>query len=78
MGSRLAALWIEPRPHPLVMSDTEILNWLNEHLQEVAHSLQTPNYPAGFTVKCYGMKTKEPSLREAVCMAAAKWDEVNS
>ena len=70
-------LWIERRPAPLDLSDKEILDWLAEYCDQAVYNHPTPHYGGGFTLLCDEIKTSGPTLREAVCLAAAKWKEVN-
>ena len=74
---RWAELWIERRPAPLTLTDTEILDWLGEYCDQAVYTRPTPEYTGGFTLYCDEIKAKGPTLREAVCLAAAKLDEVN-
>ena len=54
---RWAELWTEYRPAPLVLTDTEILDWLNEYCDEAVYRCPTPERPGGFTLHCYDIKT---------------------
>ena len=74
---RWAKLWTEYRPAPLTLTDTEILDWLSEYCDEAIYNRPTPERRGGFTLYCYDIQTSAPTLREAVCLAAAKWKEVN-
>lgn len=74
---RWAELWTEYRPAPLALTDTEILDWLNEYCDETVYNRPTPEHRGGFTLYCYDIQTSAPTLREAVCLAAAKWKEIN-
>jgi len=76
-AARWKELWTEHRPDPLNLSDSEILDWQTEYCDEVVYRLPTPNYAGGFTVRCLGVKTFDPTLRGAICLAAAKWKEAN-
>ena len=69
--------WTEPRPAPLVMTDTEILDWLNEWCDGYEYTYPTKTHSAVFTLNCVDMKVSGSSLREAVQLAAAKWKEAN-
>lgn len=69
--------WIERRPAPLNLTDTEIVDWLNEYCDQVIYSCPTPEYRGGFTLYCYDIRTRGHTLRDAVCLAAAKWKEAN-
>ena len=40
-------------------------------------SFMMPHYRGGFTLFCNEIKTSGTTLRETVCLAAAKWKEVN-
>lgn len=75
LARKLRLHWTETHPEPLVMTDREILNWQTEHCEEMNYRLPTPNYAGGFTVKCFGVKTFSPTLRGAICLAAAKYKE---
>ena len=69
--------WTEHRPAPLDLSDSEILDWLGEYCDQAIYSRPTPQYGGSFTLYCDEIKTNGPTLREAVCLAAAKWNEIN-
>ena len=70
--------WMEYRPAPLELSDSEILEWITEYCKEVVYKLPTPNYLGGFTVQSDdGVKTCAETLRDAVRLAAAKQQEAN-
>lgn len=70
-------LWIERRPAPLNLSDKEILDWLGEYCDQAVYTPPTPHYRGGFTLFCNEIKTSGATLRETVCLAAAKWKKVN-
>ena len=70
-------LWIERRPAPLDLSDTEILDWLGEYCDKAVYNHPTPHYRGGFTLYCNEMRASGPTLRDAVHLAAAKWKEAN-
>ena len=74
---RWAELWTEHRPAPLPLTDTEILDWLDEYCDQAIYTRPTPEYTGGFTLFCDDIKTSAATLRAAVCLAAAKWKEVN-
>lgn len=74
---RWAELWTEHRPAPLILTDTEILDWLGEYCDQVQYHHPTPEYRGDFIVYSEDIKTSAPTLREAVCLAAAKWEEAN-
>lgn len=69
--------WTERRPEPLEMSDTEILDWLSEYCDQAVYNRPTAQVRGGFTLYCDNDKTTNPTLRGAVCLAAAKWKEAN-
>lgn len=69
--------WTEHRPAPLNLTDTEILDWLNEYCDQAVYNRPTPEYRGGFTLYCYDVRTNGRTLREAVCLAAARWKEAN-
>lgn len=74
----MSQYWTERRPVPLDLTDTEILDWLGEYCDQAVYHRPLPQVVGGFTVYAYDQKTTAPTLREAVCMAAAKWQEANS
>lgn len=74
---RWAELWTEHRPAPLNLTDTEILDWLGEYCDQAVYIRPTLEYLGGFTLYCDEIKTGGPTLREAVCLAAAKLKEIN-
>lgn len=69
--------WTEHRPAPLELSDVEILDWLNEYCDQAVYNRPTSEYVGGFTLYCDELKASGATLREAVCLAAAKWREIN-
>lgn len=74
---RLVDLWIERVPAPLSLTDTEILDWLSEYCEHAVYNRPTPEYSGGFVVYCDQEVTNAPTLRKAVCLAAAKFQEEN-
>lgn len=71
------AAWTEHRPAPCDLSDTEILDWLSEYCDQAIYNRSTPQSCAGFTLHCDEIRSSAATLREAACLAAAKWKEVN-
>jgi hypothetical protein len=69
--------WTERRPAPLNLTDTEIVDWLDEYCDQAIYRCPTPEYRGGFTLYCYDIRTSGPTLRDAACLAAAKWKEAN-
>lgn len=70
--------WTEPRPAPLTLTDTEVLDWMAEYCELVSYVRPTDQYTGGYTLDVdYISPTKGATLREAVCLAAAKLNEVN-
>lgn len=69
--------WTERTPAPLNLTDTEILDWLNEYCDQAVYNRPTPQYRGGFTLYCDNEKTHNPTLRGAVCLAAAKFKAEN-
>lgn len=66
------------RPNPSDLSDTEVLDWLNEYCECMEHSYQSDKRISGYTVYSdVAEKTFASSLREAVCMADALMQEDN-
>ncbi|MGH8761773.1 MAG: hypothetical protein ACREUR_00885 [Nitrosospira sp.] len=74
---RWAELWTEHRPAPLTLTDTEILDWLGEYCDQAVYTRPTAEYLGGFTLYCDEIKSSASTLREAVCLAAAKLNETN-
>lgn len=74
----IAEHWTERRPEPLDLSDTEILDWLGEYCDQAVYNRATEQYAGGFTLYCDNEKTSNPTLRGAVCLAAAKWNNKNN
>ena len=68
----------EHRPVPLEMTDTEILDWLNEWCDGYEYTYPAVMQASIFTLNCVDMKVSGASLREAVQLAAAKALEINS
>ncbi|SEN66626.1 hypothetical protein SAMN05216404_10649 [Nitrosospira multiformis] len=69
--------WTEHRPAPLDLSDTEILDWLSEYCDQAVYTRPTQQCRGRFTLYCAEIRSSAATLREAVCLAAAKWKEVN-
>ena len=69
--------WTERRAAPLNLSDTEILDWLSEYCDKAIYKRPTPQSLGSFTLYCDEIRSSASTLREAVCLAAAKWKEVN-
>lgn len=78
MIDRFMDAWTERRPAPLNMSDTEILEWMDEYCDQAVYNKPTAEVRGGFTIYSADIKTNQPTLREAVCLAAAKLKEENS
>lgn len=76
--AQFVAYWTEPRPAPKNLGDTEILDWLDEYCDQAVYNRRTTEVRGGFTIYLGDEKTTAPTLREAVCMAAAKWEQANS
>ena len=72
------AAWTEHRPAPLDLSDTEILDWLSEYCDQAVYNHPTSQSCGGFTLSCDEIRSSASTLREAVCLAAAKWREMNN
>ena len=70
-------VWTEHRPAPLDLSDTEILDWLSEYCDRAIYNNPTSQSCGGFTLYRDEIRSNASTLREAVCLAAAKWREVN-
>lgn len=68
----------ESLPAPLDLSDTEILDWVDEYCTQAVYNRPTKEVRGGFTVYSDDIKATEPTLREAVCAAAAILKEENS
>lgn len=74
---RLMDSWIEHRPAPLNLTDAQILDFMDEYVDQLIYTRPTPNAVGGFTLKVYDQETTAHTLRDAACLAAAKWKEVN-
>ena len=70
-------LWIERRPAPLNLTDTEILDWLGEYCDQAVYNRPAPHRCGGFILYCDETRTTGSTLRETACLAAAKWKEAN-
>lgn len=73
----MRAAWTERRPVPLDLTDTEILDWLSNYCDQALYTRPTAECRGGFTLYCDDIRTTSPTLREAACLAAAKWKEAN-
>jgi hypothetical protein len=69
---------LERRPAPLNMTDKEILDWVNEYCTQAVYNRPDSVIAGGFTVYSEDIKVTQPTLREAVCVAAAILKEQNS
>jgi hypothetical protein len=70
---------VEKRPATLNLTDTEILDFLGENCEGYKYESACSMLPARFVIQCYGMDdTSGKTLREAACLAAAKFEEANS
>jgi hypothetical protein len=67
----------EPRLEPLVMSDTEIVDWMNEYCGACKYTPASDIHPSRYRVTFFDGEASGPSLRDAVCLADAIWKEVN-
>jgi hypothetical protein len=67
----------EPRPVPEPMTDTEILDWLNEYCDGYEFMSASVAGPSIFNVFFFDGSASGDSLRVAVCNAAAIWKEMN-
>jgi hypothetical protein len=67
----------EPRLEPLVMSDTEIVDWMNEYCGAYEYMPASDIHPSRYRVTFFDGETSGPSLRDAVCLAVAKFEEMN-
>jgi hypothetical protein len=66
----------ERQPEPLVMTDSEIVEWLDEYASVV---VQQSGYRSRFEISVDGMSvTTGETLRQTVKLAAAKMEELNS
>lgn len=68
---------LERRPAPLNMSDTEVLDWMNEYCTQAVYTRPTAQVCGGFTVYSDDIKVTKATLRDAVCAAAAQMAEEN-
>lgn len=70
--------WTEPRVEPLEMTGDEIVEFLTEYCPFYQHVMATKDTPAIFILECEEVGTvRAGTLREAVCLAAAKLKELN-
>lgn len=71
--------WTEPRVEPLVMTADEILDFLSEYAVGITIVDPTPTRPPLCSLVCEELGTvRAPTLRKAVCLAAAQMEELNS
>lgn len=70
--------WTERRPASLDMDADEVLDWLSENCSHYYYVEATAECSAGFVLICHFITdTRAPTLRQAVCLAAAKLNEAN-
>ena len=73
---QFAEAWTEKRPAPLEMTDSEILDWVDEYC--MPETPATPHTRRVVAISCaFISDTTAPTLREAVCLAAAKLEEAS-
>ncbi len=77
MGQLERMIW-EQEPAALELTDKEILDWLSEHVDQAVYNRPTDHVRGGFTLFCDETTTTKSTLRHAVCVAAAKWQEENA
>lgn len=66
-------------PEPLNLTDTEIIQWQDEYADGVTQVRETRTTPRVFIIECDMITTtRGRTLREAVCLAAAKLQEAGS
>lgn len=76
--NRFAEHWTEHRPAPLQLTDTEILDWMGDYCESLVYERPTKEDNGGYVLDVEGItRTHGASLREAVCVAAAKLQEEN-
>lgn len=69
---------VERNPAPLNLTDTEVTDWLDEYADLVQQVRATRDTRRVFVIECDMISTtRGGTLREAVCLAAAKLNEVN-
>jgi hypothetical protein len=69
---------VERRPAPASLTDTEVLDFVEEYCELVSYVRPTPEYRGGYTLDVDGITTtRGDTLREAACLAAAKFKEIN-
>lgn len=77
--SAFRAHWTERRPAPLEMTGDEVTAFLDEHEVLVSWKPASAHFPRIVTLTSNSFETtKGATLREAVCLAAAKFKEANS
>jgi hypothetical protein len=70
---------VERRPAPASLTDTEVLDFVEEYCELVSYVRPTDQYRGGYTLDVDGITPiRGATLREAVCLAKAKFDEANS
>ena len=64
--------WVEKRPTPLSMTDTERLEWFGEYCDRYEYIK-----PQHIIIDCLGQRKVGASFRDAIDAAAAKFKEAN-
>lgn len=63
--------WTERRPNPLTMTDTEIIDWIDEYSDKL-------DFRSIWRLHCFGTQVIEgKTVREVVTLAAAHYAEEN-
>ena len=76
--SAFRAHWTERRPAPPELTGDEITSFLDEHEVQVCWTPASVHFPRIVTLKSDSFPTTQGyTLREAVCLAAAKWKASN-
>ena len=71
--------WTVRQPEPLQMTDSEVLDWIAEHCEQVVYCAPSAAFVQGWNlfVPELPRAVKGYTLREAVCLAAAKLKQAN-
>jgi hypothetical protein len=69
---------VEQRPAPASLTDTEVLDFVEEYCELVSYVRPTEQYRGGYKLDVDSITpTRGATLREAACLAKAKFDEAN-
>ena len=70
--------WTEKRHAPADLTDSEILDFIDEYVDSIQHIPASQVSARRFVIEMDGMKVRAGTLREAICLAKAVFDKENT